>query len=492
MDLYFEDASFRFEIGLSSKRYDHKPTKDDYRQMKFVKTVLNPSVLLSKLVDGHSICHIFKNDIKKKKNFLYSYSVFIDVDDFSETMSDFLNACDLKPTLAYTTSSNGLPGKGFRFRLIYIFNDRITDETQYKNLYNILVDKIKLSQTKDHCGSVSNQLMNGNSNSNVETFLSNFIYDLHCEFFQNVSSQPLILKRPEVPPHPPIHNGSDDTFWKKDAVQTKIYELSPTDKQFVALLNKNTGLFLKKMSSLYAIITETHISYNEDGYGLFPEGYVKVPIRYAWKPMRVNPFHDHEKRRKRLFIDACIIKFIKSDISFPELLYNLAFRREKYYDNCDGVLTNNILVEKTSQVVAMNRDDILNYVRESEHGRFKIDRLYCLIKDLKPKSYAGVVKRKLHYEEIEKWYNPDISVTENLSNAESNGVRVSRSTLIRYCREHGLKTTPQLVPIETWYDNTMSVAENLRRAKANGIKVSKSKLYSYCKEWGINPKGTVK
>ncbi len=102
-------------------------------------------------------------------------------------MVDFIDMCMLKPTLAYTTASNGEPGKGFRFRLLYVFNAKIATETLYKSLYYFIVNRNNLQGTKDNCGSVCNQLMNGNSNSNVETYCSYLIYILDKEFVSKCS-----------------------------------------------------------------------------------------------------------------------------------------------------------------------------------------------------------------------------------------------------------------------------------------------------------------
>ena len=114
--------------------------------------------------------------------FLYTYSVFVDVDNSDVCMSDFIVHCSIKPTLAYTTTSNGKQGKGYRYRLIYVFDDRITTEALYKSLYFYITEQNNLENTKDKCGSICNQLMNGNPYCNIETYCSYLIYDLKDVF----------------------------------------------------------------------------------------------------------------------------------------------------------------------------------------------------------------------------------------------------------------------------------------------------------------------
>lgn len=55
----------------------------------------------------------------------------------------------------------------------------------------------------------------------------------------------------------------------------------------------------------------------------------------------------------------------------------------------------------------------------------------------------------------------------------------------------GLDTEPMRISPEQWYDPTLTVAENLQLALDSDIKTSKAALYRYCKEHGISPKGMV-
>lgn len=54
----------------------------------------------------------------------------------------------------------------------------------------------------------------------------------------------------------------------------------------------------------------------------------------------------------------------------------------------------------------------------------------------------------------------------------------------------GLDTEPMRIPPEQWYNPSLSVTENLQLALDSDIKTSKAVLYRYCKEHGISPKGT--
>lgn len=60
---------------------------------------------------------------------------------------------------------------------------------------------------------------------------------------------------------------------------------------------------------------------------------------------KVLKYKDGERRRKRLYVDALMMRAIKPNATFLELLYNLVLRRKYFYDNSDKVLTNEVLIE---------------------------------------------------------------------------------------------------------------------------------------------------
>lgn len=58
----------------------------------------------------------------------------------------------------------------------------------------------------------------------------------------------------------------------------------------------------------------------EDGYCILDETYVLLPMRVKWtnKKARICKYRDGENRRKRLYLDAFLIRKVKIDISFAE------------------------------------------------------------------------------------------------------------------------------------------------------------------------------
>ena len=168
-------------------------------------------------------------------------------------------------------------------------------------------------------------------------------------------------------------------------------------------------------------------------------------------------YRDGEGRRKRLYVDALIIKAIRPDITFIELLYNLVFRRQHYYDNSDGVLENKLIIEDANAVIAMSSEEIDARISNSRHGMFSTDPEWCALHNVTRRKHSRTVAKMINYGKIGEWYDVGNSVLENLKYAVDNGIKVSKMTLIRFCRENGINTNPKQRPIEEWYDETLSV-----------------------------------
>ena len=477
MDNYFKNESFRFNISISNRCYDHKPTSGDYSSMSFHVEELNVKELLYKIKAGYSMCHVFKDNRRVNVNFMCTHAVFIDVDDHSQPMETFLDGCELQPTIAYTTISDGANGL-YRFRLIYLFDEPISSPEDYKSLYGSLIKEIGLEQNKDNCGSVVAQLMNGNSSSNVRVFCSSNIY-YKSLFLQNCHLE-------IYPPLPPSQYISNRQFCKNEIVNM---DMAPED--LVALQDLDSGVteFLSKYSDV-GVIDETMLDYNENGYAFFPYLYYKLNIRMDWtnKKPKVLKYKDGECRRKRLYVDALIMRAIKPDATFLEILYNLVLRRKFFYDNSDKVLTDEILIKDAQTVLKMRMDEVYS-LNPSKHGTFKTDAIFCQEHGVSRKQYCMVVRKILNYQSIGEWYDVSMSVSHNYKYAKSNGIKVSLNTLNNFCRDNSIDMYPSMKPIKEWYDVSLSVKKNLELAKNQGIKVSQTMLYNYCREHHIDTKG---
>lgn len=230
----------------------------------------------------------------------------------------------------------------------------------------------------------------------------------------------------------------------------------------------------------------------EDGYCMLDDSYVALPVRVKWENNKatIKKYRDGERRRRRLYIDALLIRKIKMEITFVELLYNMVLRRKWYYDNSDGILTNRILVEIVDSVLKLAAEEF-EKIKNIKHARFKTDRIWCLENNITRRSYSRQVVKKLNFEKIGSWYDTSKSMVENYKWAQSNQIKVSKSTLRRFCDENQISTSPGKHAIKEWYDENLSVKANLDYAEKMGIKVSRKTLYRYCEKYGIPTAGKM-
>lgn len=478
MKKFFLNESWRFNLSISDRCYSQKPTSVDYQSMSFHVETLNTTELVERIKCGYSICHVFQDNRRIKRNFLYTHAVFIDVDDSTVSMEDLIGRSEQKPTIAYTTFSDGRNGL-YRFRLIYIMDVSVKNEQQYKNLYYYFINEINLDKNKDNCGSVISQLMNGNSSDNIRVYSSHYIYNTES-FLHNVTQE--------------LYNNKNNThqyqYCSSGTVCKKGNDDIDDTENAIRLLRKSTTAFLIKYKNSI-IVSCTQLGYNEQGYAFYPDRYYRLDVRYKWSSGRpqIKKYRDGEGRRKRLHVDALLIRAIYPDISFTELLYNMVYRREHYYDNSDCVLSDALIIREAKTVVAMSIEEIETIIDNSKHGVFSTDPLWCIMHDVTRRAHARSVQKMLNYDSIREWYDVSLSVAENLKYARDNDIKVSRRTLIRFCHENNINTNPRKKPIAEWYNEELSVLQNLAWAQEQGIKVSQSQLYHYCRANHIDTKG---
>ena len=166
-------AGFVFEATISERGYSTKPVGTDYAAMRWNRRKVSLSEFISYIKSGYSYCHIYSGNHRKKEKYIQTNYVSIDVDKTDIDLYSFVNTVTLKPTFAYETFSNGKNGL-YSYRLVYVF-DKPLSSLEFPEMYNKICRMTGLSETRDHCGRVSTQLMNGTSQE-AYVFRSDIIY----------------------------------------------------------------------------------------------------------------------------------------------------------------------------------------------------------------------------------------------------------------------------------------------------------------------------
>ena len=119
----------------------------------------------------------------------------------------------------------------------------------------------------------------------------------------------------------------------------------------------------------------------------------------------VNRFRDGEKRRNRLFTDGCIIRKINPGVTFMDLFFNLVHRVYFYYDNSDGVLSDELIARKAYDVMNYTEFDAMEF-KSLDTGKVTTSPGYCREHGVSRRSYSRKALMYQNYESIQAWYEP--------------------------------------------------------------------------------------
>lgn len=411
-----KNPQFTFEVSVSKDYYLKKPSGVDYARMRWMKKTVTLSHFISLVMGGHSYCHIYFNNLRRKDKFMHTNIVSIDVDDTDICIADFVRSIQLKPTFAYETFSNGKDGT-FSYRLVYVIAEPMNRRC-FNEMYEKICRMTGLEHTKDHCGKQITQLMNGTT-LNAYCYRSNIIYssitDLPVDSTLDAQLEcndegliPLVNKNNfpnniNIPPNIPKQYNSK--------VQNRKNRYEELHSMLDYLSRYGREKFLQVGKRFYELIRWSQLEYNEYGYAVIPEDHLSLFVRYCYfgKECHVNRFKDGEKRRNRLFIDGCIIRKIKPGIKVHELFYNLVHRVHWYYDNSDGVLSDELIADKTCDVMEY---DVESMTFASMHaGSITTSASYCRANGVSRFSHSRKALMMENYAGIEDWYNPAMTIS---------------------------------------------------------------------------------
>ena len=419
----------QIELSLSVDYYTSKPK--NIAQIRYKRRTFTQNSLMVVLGTGYCVAHCFKtqNEVftqseKTNDNFEYTQMIGVDIDDCNTDVETFIKSLKKKPTFAYTTFSNGI--KGNRFRMIYLFNQKIDSIPLYKAVYNWITEGLNIN---DNCMKSVSQQMFG-TNFAAKWYNSRVWYDVPTECKSIVSEQKgsseLNNKEEEhyIGMTPDVNN---DTF-SDNAVVKALYSMSPQN-------------FIFYFRQTYDYFTATPLRY-ENGYALIPEDYYE--IKRPWYKDKVGDntisvvktIKDGEQRRKRLCNTAIILRAIKRDISFEHLLYILVCERQYYYDNSDKALNNKELINIAKWAIELPSEQI--NPQKVKHPKFKVDKSYWAERGVTAKQAANIVRGMLKSQEIGSMYDFNLTDVENIKVMKDYGLSVSIKTLKRWRKKNGI------------------------------------------------------
>lgn len=434
-----EAQDYSFEVSLSIMTYDHKPNKDtEIPSMRFYKTTTDIGGFVNALADGHCYTTVFPFETfgfkgqKNDKNFLYSNFLSIDFDERDIDMTTFNDAVDYKPTIAYTTCSNGQEGKGFRYRFIYCFEDRFESVKEYRSYVQAVLDANNIpTKDVDPMTFVPSMMFVGNGCGNIEVSVNNILYSKKDFLLQynnilkyNITSNNIILNNNINPLNNIILN---DTF---------------SDKQFEEDFRKmEIKDIVTKYESIYPNIEHTPLPKTDADipYILFPSDYIEI-MRDCRKNEDgiAKKLKDGHGRRKRLFDNGILRRKINPNITFENLVYNLLYELHYYISNRNA---ENIIGKNEIMIIARDvmKADLSKYEYKAVRDKdWIVNDAYCEKYNLSPNQVKNIARKAINHLKIHELYDKDLTDKENVEMMKGKGFEVSLSTLKRWKDENGI------------------------------------------------------
>lgn len=426
---------YKFWVSLSTQKFDHKPNRDtEVAKLKFSRIYTDVEGFAEGIGKGYCYTPIFANATfsmaeKTDRNFIYSSFISIDIDHANSDMNTMVDGLEYKPTIAYTSCSDGVDGK-YSYRLIYCFQDKIESNQEYSNYVYTLLEANKISIDEiDKRSLKASQYYNGNGCDNIKLNITNIIYnkndfkDYYKEY--NINNNESIILNNNTHTHTIIC--FNDTFENKE-FENDFWNMKMED-------------VLSKYLDVYPNIEHTPLpNVDEDTPCIiFPKDYVE--IRRYWKKSnggRAIKIKDGNGRRKKLYINGVIRRLINPNITFDNLLFNLLYELCHYISNFDA---ENIIDKKEIFLIARSvmKADITKYERlKGTDRRFLVNPKYCEKYGLNKKQVRNVAMKIIRSQGIGELYDFSKTDKENLEVMKENGLKVSLATLKRWRKENDI------------------------------------------------------
>ena len=431
---------YKFWVCLSNQKFDHKPNREtEVGKLRFQRIYTDVEGFAASIAKGYCYAPVFNSATfnmseKTDANFQYSSFVSIDIDHTTVDMNTMIDGLEYKPTISYTSCSNGLDDK-YSYRLIYCFSDKIEGTREYSNyVYTILnANQISIDDI-DKRSLKASQYYNGNGCGNIDIKVSNIVFNKidYIEFYKDYFVNNT------------ISNNSESINVTNNTTPSTIISLNDTfvNKDFEDdYWNMRMEDVLSKYVDVFPNIEHTPLPVTDEDtpYIMFPSDYIE--IKRHWKVRndgRAVKIEDGYHRRKNLFVNGVIRRLINPNITFDNLIYNLLFELVYYISNYNAEY---VIDKKDIYHIARNvmKADLSR--AEGLKGadrKFMVNPRYCEKYGLNKRQVKNMACKMLRNDCIGELYDYSKTDKENLEVMKENGLEISPITLKRWRKENGI------------------------------------------------------
>ena len=425
---------YKFWVSLSTKKFDHKPDRNtEVSKLRFNRIYTDVEGFAEGITMGYCYAPIFNSASfgmgnKGYTDFSYSYFISLDVDHTQVPMNDMIDTLTYKPTLAYTSCSNGLDGN--RYRLIYCFNDKIEGlDDYYSYVYAILKSNDLTIDDIDSHSREAERYYNGNGCGNVELNITNIIYDkvdfkdYYIQYHRVIDNKSINL----------THNTTHTTIMcYNDTFVNKDFECDYWNMRMEDVLSKYVYEYPNIEHTPLPVVDE------DTPYIMFPSDYIEIKRYWRVEDGRTAKIKDGEGRRRKLFLNGILRRLIVPSINFDNLIYNLLFELVYYVTNYEA---ENVIDKKEIFYIARNvmKANLTKYEGlKGTDSKFMVNPRYCEKYGLNKKQVRNIACKMIRNQGIGELFDCSKTDKENLEIMKDNGLDVSLITLKRWRKENGI------------------------------------------------------
>ena len=451
---YTIDKDYNGRMNISSTYFNEKPQGHEISQIKFNEMSVSNDMLSSFITNGYCYCPTDR----KKDNVRESDYICIDVDDSTVEMNDYVSTLTDKPTIYYTTPSNGNVDKSqqkygddkhiYRFRLLYALDTPTTNASEYEQAYRYIT-------TTNNMGFVdfrpANQYYNGSKNCEIHN--THRAYSLPDEYKDVVlGNEGKKSSRPKSKQTGGVDNPSGGR--KGMHLDEDVLSAFLDCTKYEDFLSWYNGVFGESN-----LLRETpYLQDEHDERKLVCDDYYIIPKKYiGWdkenKTKIYGKWLDGENRHIKIYITGIIIRKLNPEATVEDLLREIVAILLTYYSmkNPDGTLK---FSKKTilQLLNSVTKADMTKELKEIKHPSFKVSSSYCEKNKVSKRNVVSEILSEKRIEKKEEKYrmidyffdfgmiwNDGSKITQEqwIAILKENGIEVSRATFKRYLNDRG-------------------------------------------------------
>ena len=472
-------------INISRQSYAHKPQPSDIRTMTFNKVELKVKDLCTYISNGYAFTNIFNNKgeltIREKKiqNFKEAWVICFDIDHNDVSMNDFVETLSVKPTICYTTPSNGV--EGYCFRLLYVLNEPITTNDEYRYIYEGFAKYLDIFDIIDGKAKDSSRYFNGSKGCDIVCNQENTI----C-----LNDVRKLIKDINQCKNESTNNKTEEIEGKAVLVDDSFLHQT-IDRDFINDFNTlSYSDFYEKCYLSGKYVSQEHTLVEDDGtkpiielgddfleiirkFKIVDFRGKRIPVRYKFK--------DGEGRRDKLWNNGMLRRKINPSLRFEDILYNLVSEVILYYDNSDGQLNRTTIFSIAKSVMRFNLDRYNPRIKKRRS--YIASSAYCQIHGITKRKAVAMYEAKKRSKAplIEYYYREGLKPKDVEALIKDSGEEINIRTIQNWYDKNGIYDDKDEKIFEL-IDTNKSKAENGNIIRGKGFSIGDRKLLNMIKE----------